>query len=67
VGRVSYSLCLCRVDSLADIPDIEAVPVLFVDSSDAPAPAVASAITKFADEVHADLIIAAKSNKVGFP
>ena len=46
--------------------NVEVTPVLLVESTDAPASAVAEAITRYRDEVHADLIIAAKSNKVGF-
>ncbi|BDA43420.1 hypothetical protein COCOBI_04-4320 [Coccomyxa sp. Obi] len=55
-----------RIKELADLQDVECIPYLYVEDTSATSAALAKIIGDLADKVHADCIVAAKSNKTAW-
>jgi hypothetical protein len=61
------TLLTCRIKASLDEKGIPFIPHFFVDTSNASSEVIAGTIAKVADEVDAQYIVVAKSNKVRAP
>ena len=57
-------ICCGRVKTLADLKNVTCLPYFYIEDTSASTTGAAKIIEDLADKVHADCIVAAKSNKV---